>query len=199
MKYILCLWLCFVCLVCDALYGVYGLHVEQAPEIIQRITRQATRYGSGGGGGSISGPNYRPSSGANYNVRNIASDLTAGLSSSQQNSVSGNPAQRPAAVGAYTFGGMASGRPTNGNSFVVNNSLKNSGQRTAQPSPGQTIVGSGSVVGGSGAGGRPQQLQHALMQAAQYQLQQHQQLRRQMPQQQQLYRHRPANNYQQYN
>lgn len=192
MKYIFCVWLCILWLVCHAQYGIFGLHVQQAPEIIQRITRQAARYGSG--------QNYGPPS-SNFNVRNAASDLTTGLSASHLNSVSSNSGQRPVGVGAYSFGGMASGRPTNGNSFVVSNSLKGSGLRGSQPNVGQTIVGSGSVAGSTV--GRPQQLQQALLQAAQYQLQQQQyqqqqQLRRQIPQQQ-LYRQRPSNTYQQYN
>ncbi|KNC21045.1 hypothetical protein FF38_02037 [Lucilia cuprina] len=200
MKYLCCLWLCIVWLVCYAQYGVFGLHVQQAPEIIQRITRQATRYGSGG---SVSGSNYRPVSGSssNFNVRNIASDITT----HQLNSVNANSGQRPVGVGAYSFGGMASSRPTNGNSFAISSSsIKGSGLRGSQPTNiASTIVGSGSVAGGSITAGRPQHLQQALLQAAQYQLQQQQQqqqqqLRRQIPQQQ-LYRQRPANTYQQYN
>ena len=200
MKYLCCFWLCLIWLVYYANRAALGLHIQQAPEIIQRITRQATRYGSGG---SISGgSNYRPVSGptSNFNVRNAASDLTASLSSSHLNAVSGNSGQRNVGVGAYSFGGMASGRPSNGNSFAVSSGLKSNSVRGAQPNLGQTIVGSGTVAGGGVS--RPQQLQQALLQAAQYQLhqqqQQQQQLRRQAPQQQ-LYRQRPASTYQQYN
>lgn len=207
MRYICCVWLCIVWLVCHAQNRVSGLHIQKAPEIIQRITRQATRYGAGG---TNAGTNYRPvaAQASNYNLRNGAIEQS---SSGLNHPFSVNSGQRTSGVGAFSFGGMASGRPTNGNSFavntapigkVVNNAIKPGGSIRPQPqaNPGIAVTG-----------GKPNQLQQALVQAAQYQLQQklayqqqqqqQQQYQSQQPQHrrqvpQQVYRQRPsASNY----
>uniref|UniRef100_A0A1A9X149 Uncharacterized protein n=1 Tax=Glossina brevipalpis TaxID=37001 RepID=A0A1A9X149_9MUSC len=165
MKYLCCVWLFVICLVIYAQQFAMGLHIQRAPEIVERITRQATRYiGSGSGGVA---QNYRPSqhlaTAANYNKRTVPSNLGG-------TAVNLNNGQRTKGVGAYSFGGMASGRPSYGNTFAVN---------TAAIGPGAAPVGSIKSTNGLHSQLFNQQLQQHLLKAQQYQQQQNR------PQQQQ--------------
>uniref|UniRef100_A0A1A9VI94 Attacin C-terminal domain-containing protein n=1 Tax=Glossina austeni TaxID=7395 RepID=A0A1A9VI94_GLOAU len=188
MKYLCCVWLFVICLVIYAQQFAMGLHIQRAPEIVERITRQATRYiggvVGGGGGGGVGAQNYRPSqhlaTAANYNKRTLPSNFGGAA-------INLSAGQRTKGVGAYSFGGMASGRPSYGNTFAINTAAVGPGGGGG----GGNAVSVGSIKSTNGLHSQlfNQQLQQHLLKAQQYQQQQNR------PQQQQVYRQPYNGNY----